>query len=157
MENLFDNLKKGISIAKNEAGRFTKVVVNKSTNIVDTTKLNLSLNEAEVKINKLYTKIGELVFDEYTNGTEFNIEISDACEKIGKFNEEIGALKDQIATLKNNVKCNECGEYNNAENEFCSKCGARIHPEEDTVTPDDVIDVIPSDSENSDADESYED
>ena len=148
MDKLFDNLKKGVSIAKNEAEKFTKVVIDKTTNIVDITKLNLSKSDAENKINKLYEQIGEIVYKEYANGIEFDGKIGDLCIEIDKFKAQTDEINEQIASLKNTVVCTDCGQYNEKSSEYCSKCGAKLNPEDTvTVTPDAVIDIVPKDEE----------
>ena len=138
MDKLFDNIKKGVSIAVNEAEKLTKVVRDKTTNIVDVTKLNLALNDTEGKINKLYAKIGEIVYAKHVGGTEFDGEIGNLCAEIESFKDEIDKLKEQIASLKNTTSCPKCGQYNDRSNDYCSKCGEKIAADE-TYSKDDMV------------------
>ncbi|MBR4723238.1 MAG: hypothetical protein IK072_00700 [Clostridia bacterium] len=72
MGTLWDVFKDKLSSAKDGAEKFAKIAIDKTTNVVDITKLNLAKNEADSKINKLYTKIGEIVYEQYKNGEEFS-------------------------------------------------------------------------------------
>lgn len=142
MDKLFDNLKKGVSIVKNEAGRLGKELKNTTTNIVDITKLNLTLNDTEKKIKDIYEAIGEKVYNAYADGSDTNTELEGYCIEIDRFKKEIEALKDQISALKNTVLCPSCGQYNDKDSEYCSKCGSKLSNAE-VVVPDDIIDATP--------------
>ena len=50
VDKLIDSIKNGLSIAVTEAGKLTKTVVGKTNNLVDTTKLNIALNETNKKV-----------------------------------------------------------------------------------------------------------
>ena len=141
MDKLFDNIKKGVSIAVNEAEKLTKVVTAKTTNIVDTTKLNFALSDTESKINKLYAKIGEMVYTKHTQGTEFDGEIGSICAEIDAFKEEASNIKEQIASLKNTTACPKCGQFNDRSNDYCSKCGEKMSADETYSEEDMVIEV----------------
>lgn len=140
MDKLFDNLKKGVSVVKNEAGRLGKELKNTTSNIVDITKLKLTLNDTEKKINDLYELIGEKVYNAYIDGTEIKSELDGHCIEIDRFKKEAETLKEQISSLKNTVLCLSCGQYNDKDSEYCSKCGSKLSNTE-TVVPDDIIDV----------------
>ncbi len=146
MDKLIDNIKKNVSIAKNEAEKFTKVVIDKTTNIVDITKLTLAKNDAEGKVTRLYEQIGEIVWDKHNDGTDFDGKIGELCVEIDKFKSELEELKKQISGLKNTSICSACGQSNDKSSEYCSKCGSRLSDDEtETVTPDEIIDVVPED------------
>lgn len=147
MDKLLDNLKKGVSIAKNEAGKLGKALKTTTTNIVDITKLNLTLSDTENKIKDLYIAIGESIYKDYTEGGEVTGEIGEHCIEIDRFKKETEVLKEQIASLKNTVACPSCGQYNDKDSEYCSKCGSKLSEVSEPVTPDAVIDVIPDDAE----------
>lgn len=135
MEKLFDNLKKGMTVALNEAEKLTKVVKDKTVHIYDTTKLNIALNDTQGKADKHYQKIGEIIYQRYLDNRDVGDEIEDYCEEIDAFLEEIKELKDRIAALKNNTVCPSCGENNDKDSDYCSKCGKKL-------SDDDVIQVV---------------
>lgn len=138
MDKLFDNIKKGINIAVTEAGKLTKVVKNKTSNIVDVTKLNISLNETEGKIAKLYAKIGESVYKN-SQGENSPIDIDAVCNEISALFEEAASIREQIAELKNTVVCIKCGEHNEKTSGYCAKCGNKLSA--DDSDEDMVIEV----------------
>lgn len=134
MDKFLDNLKKGVSIAVSEAEKLTKVVADKTSNIVDVTKLNISLSDTEKKITKLYTSIGEAVYNDYQNNEIISEPLLDLCRQITEFKAEANAIRKQIAELKSSVSCPDCGTSNAKDNDYCSKCGAKLTDTcEDTV------------------------
>ncbi len=141
MDKLIDTIKKGLSIAVTEAGKITKTVAGKTNNLVDVTKLNLALNEAERKIVALYEKIGETVYAKYTEGALSCDEFDEILKEIDAFKAEQESIKAQIAELKNAITCPECGVNNDKGSEFCSKCGAKLSAEDEKAEEDKVIEV----------------
>lgn len=141
MDKLIDNIKKGFSVALTEAGKLTKTVAGKTSNIVDVTKLNLALNETERKISALHQKIGEMVYAKYQEDSLFSNDFEDLFKEIDAFKEEQESIKAQINELKNAVTCPDCGASNDKASEFCSKCGAKLAKDEDDAEEDQVIEV----------------
>lgn len=141
MDKLLDNLKKGVQVAVTEAEKLTKVVADKTSNMVDVTKLNLSLSETERKINKLYRSIGEIVYSEYENDAQLSDKITDLCAEIAEFKAETDAIKEQLASLKASTICSACGQYNDKSNDYCSKCGAKLAEKKEDDDDNMVIEV----------------
>lgn len=141
MDNFMDKLKKGLSVAVTEAGKLTKSVAGKTSNLVDVTKLNLTLNDTERKINAIQQKIGEMVYDMYIADELSTSDFDELCGEIDAFKEEQETLKAQIAELKNAIPCTECGTNNEKGSEFCSKCGAKLKDKKNE-DDDKVIEVI---------------
>lgn len=148
MENLFDNLKKGMSVALNEAEKLTKVVKDKTVNIYDTTKLNLALSNTQGKLDKHYQKIGEIMYQRYLDNRNVGDDIEAYCEEIAAFVSEINELKSRIADLKNTAECPSCGHTNDKSGDFCSKCGAKLTSDLDDYSDDDVIRIVDVPDEN---------
>lgn len=141
MDKLLDNLKKGVQVAVNEAEKLTKVVADKTSNIVDVTKLNLSLSETERKINKLYCSIGEIVYADYEDGEELSGKTADICAEIEELKAEAEGIKEQIASLKASIACPSCGQYNDKSNDYCSKCGQKLSEEKEEDMVIEVTDL----------------
>ena len=138
MSTFFDDLKGKLFQAKDGAGKIAKIALDKTTNAVDITKLNFAKGEAESKVNKLYAKIGETIYERYKNGEEFDGVIGEDLIEIDRFKAEVEDLKAQIAALKSTAPCPECGQQNDKSSEYCSKCGAKLIT--DDTEPDDVED-----------------
>ncbi|MBR4721164.1 MAG: zinc ribbon domain-containing protein [Clostridia bacterium] len=143
MSTFWDDLKGKLFQAKDEAGKIAKIALDKTTNAVDITKLNFAKSEAESKVNKLYAKIGEVIYQQYKNGEEFDGAIGEDLIEIDRFKEEAEDLKAQIAALKSTAPCPECGQQNDKSSEYCSKCGAKLTEDvEDEDAEEDVtVDV----------------
>ena len=132
MSTLWDDLKGKFSQAKEEAGKIAKIAIDKTTNAVDITKLNIAKGEAESKIGKLYAKIGEVIYEQYKNGEGFDGIIGESLIEIDKFKEEADDLKAQIAALKTTAPCPNCNQQNDKSSEYCSKCGAKLVKDDET-------------------------
>ena len=138
MSTLWEDLKGKLFKAKEEAGKIAKIALDKTTNAVDITKLNLAKGEAESKVNKLYAKIGEVIYGQYKDGTEFDGVIGESLIEIDRFKEEIADLAEQLASLKSTAPCPNCNQQNDKSSEYCSKCGAKLTADD---TEDAVVDV----------------
>lgn len=147
MDKIIDNIKKGISVALSEAGKFTKTVAGKTNNIVDVTKLNLTLSDTERKIAALEEKIGEMVYIKYSEGSLSSNDFKDLCKEIDAFKAEQKSIKAQIAELKNSISCPKCGAANDTGSEFCSKCGVNLSSKGEEHSKDNVIEVTELDEE----------
>jgi len=146
--DIWDNLKDKLFVAKESAGKYAKIALDKTNNVVDITKLNISKNDTENKIAKLYKKIGEIVYSEYQNGSAFDGELGEIMIEIDQFTEELSQIKEKISSLKNGVTCSNCGTQNDKDSEFCSKCGVRLTSddiEEPVEDADNYVEIADSD------------
>lgn len=126
MDNFLDKVKLNFSRAKDEAGKYSKLAIEKTSSLVSQTKYSFAVNDAENKVVAVMAEIGEYVYGEYLQGAEFPADIAEKCASIDALKEEIAALKDKIADLKDAAVCPSCGEYNSNENIYCAKCGEKI-------------------------------
>jgi ribosomal protein L40E len=114
-ENVKGTVKKTASIA-----------YEKSSQIIEITKLNFQISDMEATVDKYFKELGMKVYEEYKNGSEINEESKVSCESIDAKYEEIEELKNQIAALKNVNICPECSFANPQDNNYCAKCGAKL-------------------------------
>lgn len=148
MEFSWDNVKSKIFSASESAGKYAKIAFDKTTNMVDVTKLNLAKSDTENKMSKLYAKMGEKIYTEYLNGTEFDGEFGEIMQELDKYKEELDGIKEKLLTIKSASVCPECGERNPKENEYCSACGAKLTADDaeaendDENTADATVDVL---------------
>jgi len=117
--SLFDNLGKKIGDAAQSA-------VKKSGELVEVTKLNLSISAEEGKIKELYEKIGEYIYNQYAEGKEMIPEVNEFCSQIKACKENISQLKSKIYELKGVKVCPKCGAESEKQAAFCSSCGEKL-------------------------------
>lgn len=98
----------------------------KSSQILEITKLNFQISDSEATIEKYFKELGMKLYEEYKNGNEVNEEIKTTCENIDSKYSEIDELKNQISVLKNIKVCLKCSTANSQENNYCSKCGEKL-------------------------------
>ena len=142
MDKFVESLKKSLSVVAFGTKKITKTVAEKTGNFVDITKLNIALNDTDKKIEEIYKKIGETVYQAYSEGLSANDDFSDFCEEIDAFVAEQESLKAQIAELKNSVACPVCGQINDKNREFCSKCSSTLFMKNDDNSKNQVIEVV---------------
>lgn len=116
--SFFESLSKKVSNTARTAAK-------KSSNLVEITKLNISIGAEEDKINKTYAEIGKLVYSQFASGKNVPEEYRTQCEAIKSCQENIKSLKNQIMALKNMKICTACGAELEIDSMFCSKCGAK--------------------------------
>lgn len=155
MDELFDKIKHGASVAKDTAGKFAKQVAHYTSNAVTSTKLSFSINEANNKMKDIFAKIGKDIYEMHNNGEIDASSFNDEFEQISKLKSDIEALTEKKAELKNSVYCANCNTMNNADSDFCSKCGAALIKKDDyddsdinvEFIEDEEITITPQESE----------
>lgn len=126
MSDWFDKIRDGALKARDEAEKFTKTAVYKTSSAVNKAKLSYTVSETEGKIKEKFAALGEILYHEYKSGVEFPENIDSICRQIDKLDEEVDEIKQQLAKMKNAVICPVCGEYNPEESSFCAKCGKHL-------------------------------
>jgi DNA replicative helicase MCM subunit Mcm2 (Cdc46/Mcm family) len=114
----FENLGKKV-------GEAAQAAAKKSSELVETTKLNASIGSETDKIQKLYNQIGKLVYEKYAETGEADENIAAACAEIAEHELNIKELRKKIAEIKGVKQCAGCGAEMERNQVFCSKCGAR--------------------------------
>ena len=123
---IFENFTKKVTDTAKAAAR-------KSSEIVEVTKLNMSIGAEEDKINKVYTEIGKAVYVSYAKGEVVNEVFVGSCEKVKAYEANISEMKQKILEIKNVKICEGCGAELEADVIFCSKCGSK---QETKATPE---------------------
>jgi len=133
---IFDGLGKNISSAASSAAQKTKEVA-------ETAKINMSINSKESDIKQAYNTIGEMLYAKY-RGEELPAEIAELCTNIDNIKAEIAELKQRIIVLRKIVICPGCGAENGDTAKFCVQCGATLkvdEPEPIDITPETAANV----------------
>ena len=103
---------------------FTQNAVSKSKELAETTRLNLSISNAEEQIRGLKTEIGSYVVDH-----QLMTDVPEIQEIYGKLNtlqRSIDESRERIHALKNVNICSNCGAEVSRESRFCDRCGQPI-------------------------------
>ncbi len=119
---------------KETASKATRIAKVKSGEIYEITKLNLAVNEAEAKIEKMFKNAGVLCYRDFENGVEVSEDIKLIMEDVDAKYKEIEALKARINEIKSVVTCPACGGNNTADAKFCNSCGANITNDSAEIT-----------------------
>lgn len=104
--------------------RFGKNVAQKSSDVVETTKLNVSISQEKDKINKLYSELGAAVHEQFKAGNDLGF--GEKCSLISGYEAKIEELQMKIMEIKNSAKCPGCGTEVSLETTFCPQCGTKI-------------------------------
>lgn len=114
-----------------------KSVVQRSTDVVEITKLKMAISNAEAEAEELTLEVGRLVYDAYRSG-EGNPElVEEKCEQIEALKKEIEDKRNQYAKLRNLKRCNACEYENEADAIYCCKCGTKL-PEVEACEVEDM-------------------
>lgn len=108
-----------------KVGEAAQAAAKKSSEIVETTKLNSNINSEEDKIQKLYLQIGKAVFEKFIQTGVAEDYAQEACQAIVAHQENIVALREKIAEIKGIKSCINCGAEMERNQVFCSKCGTK--------------------------------
>jgi hypothetical protein len=90
-------------------GNAAKTATKKSEELVEITKMNLSIGSEEDKTKKLFTEMGKELYARFANGEVFDESINAKCAQIKAVEDNIETLKEKVKSLKghNNSPDNE--------------------------------------------------
>lgn len=102
-----------------------KITVEKSQELYEVTKINLTISNEREKISKIYKEMAKNVYDLYKQGEISSKILKDKCDEIDLCEMKINKLKEQILDMKNIKPCQNC--ETNLENSsiYCYKCGIK--------------------------------
>lgn len=103
-------------------------VADKSSKMIEDTKLRMSISEKKDKIDEIYRGLGRTVYEEYKKGEDVGNVFTKESKKVDKLFKEIDDMNNKILLNKGLRKCNECGEIIPKEAIFCSICGKKQKP-----------------------------
>ena len=131
---IFNNIKRGATDAANKAAKKTGEI----TNIA---KLTMNIKNAETKLGDVYEEIGRLFYTAERTGEDCTSEIAANIMKADKIKADIAAFKAEIASLRNVIVCESCGNEVNADFAFCNFCGSKIEK------PVPEVEAVPAEEE----------
>lgn len=81
-------------------GSAAKTATRKSEELVEITKMNLSIGSEEDKIKKLFTEMGKDLYGRFASGESFDESINGKCTQIKTVEDNIETLKEKVKNLK---------------------------------------------------------
>lgn len=124
-----DNLSKIAKTVSNGASSVANNVAKKSSDLVEVSKLSVSVASEEDKIKNFYNEIGKLIYEKFENEEDFkenlDEDILDKCNEIRSIKDSIVTLKEKMKELKNIKVCPNCKTEMKLETQFCPKCGEK--------------------------------
>ncbi len=102
-----------------------KAAAKKSSDLVEVTKLNMSIGSEEDKIEKVFKEIGKTVYESFARGENVDEIFIDKCKEITSYEDNIKEMRTKVLELKNAKVCPNCCEELDIEVRYCSKCGTK--------------------------------
>ncbi len=129
-----------LSELKNTADKVAK----KSGELVEISKVKLSIAGTKSEINTQFKALGEAVYlaqkEEYDIGAD---KVEEIMEKLDELHERLEKLTQMNSVLKNEKICPFCGKNNPENQSFCGSCGNKLHTEEEEAFEGEVVEDIP--------------
>lgn len=117
-DDFFSTLGKSIS-------KYTQKAVESTGTFVESTKISTQIAGEKKGIDQEYQKIGEIVYRRISRGEfEADEELKKLAEGIDVHRDKMNTLKEQLADVKGQQICPNCGELIPKDVAFCPKCGA---------------------------------
>jgi RNA polymerase subunit RPABC4/transcription elongation factor Spt4 len=104
----------------------TKVVSQKSGELLEVTKIRLDMASEKDKIRKLYEEIGKAVYNSHKDGVRREAEIEANCQLIDEIQYKIRRLNQKIVQIKGGSLCKRCGEVVGSNQRYCHGCGREL-------------------------------
>lgn len=115
-------------------------VGRKAEQLVDYSKIKMSISDITNELNKKYKELGLFVYNSEINKSK-NEELYKAkIDKIKDLNEQLDATNQLLMEAKNKKRCSSCGQINDKDYFFCYKCGAKL-PEDSTEKKEEAADT----------------
>lgn len=104
----------------------TESVSKKTGEFVEATKVNVAIADIENEVDDLYTEIGKLVFDAFSENAQPSEAINEKCAQIREKLDVLDELKSKVASIKDLTICPKCESENQKGSQYCSNCGEKL-------------------------------
>lgn len=120
----------------------TATVRDKTSDVIETQKLNAKINSEKSAIADLMKQIGEYYYNKHTAGEPTDPEIAERLGGIDAHKRTIQEVEAQLKSIKEDAAagpgmsagtasaaafCGACGARNDAGTNFCGSCGAKLN------------------------------
>jgi len=110
-----------------------KTVTKRSEDVVELTKINLTIGNEEDKIKRLLYEIGSELYRSYTNGKSYEGSYDKQCEEVKQLEENIRLLRERMLELKGNRTCTACKSIVSLDVNYCPNCGEKLEKEKEAA------------------------
>ncbi len=124
----FSSLGKTISKAASTVGK-------KTDEFVTIQKIRSRMNTLEEQVELSCRTMGEMIYQQYTEGGEIPEQMKKICRDIEIKKEEIAGCREQIALVKGGKLCPGCGSLIPKDANFCMNCG-QAFPDQEGEEPE---------------------
>lgn len=107
-----------------------KVATDKTTEMVEVSKMKMKCVKIDSEIKSLYEKIGREIFMMRDCNSQPSPIIDNLSEKITDLISQQKLLNEKISDLKNIIKCVSCQNENVKDSLYCNKCGIKLTRED---------------------------
>ncbi len=114
--------------AKNAAQNVGKM----AGQLVDMSKLRISLSEINGEIGRRFTELGQFVYEAKKTGVVDDAILAEKLAGIDDLYAQTAQISEQLDVLQNRSTCPVCGKKVAQDAAFCSACGAKLVREEPT-------------------------
>lgn len=116
----------------------------KTNNFMEETKIKTHIGTLETECRTLYTKAGEMLFQQWKSGNivmdDFQGILAEVDQKLQQIETEkeniqnlkkiesdiLGAKPQPVPNAVSQIFCAQCGATNNSNYKFCCKCGSLL-------------------------------
>lgn len=104
-----------------------KYTTEKTGKFAKEAKLKMKINDNKSSINRLYEKIGKIIYQKHVREENINIkeDIAEDCSKIDELSNEIESCRMELLNLKERKQCPNCYKEINLECNYCPNCGEK--------------------------------
>ena len=119
-------------------GEMAKNVGDKTGDMIEVSKLNSQVSEADKRILEKKREIGEFCWGQYIANIQLDPEVAKLCAAIKEDEALIARMQADIRSIKADkaaapvvveaglLRCQKCGEPNPEGTRFCQACGVRL-------------------------------
>lgn len=113
----------------NKAKAVAGAAGKKTEEMLEASKLKIQVVQINSDIEKIYKRIGELMYSQSRNNISASAEIEEAMNQIDKLYIDAAAFNEKINGMQKFVKCANCGAANSSDSIFCARCGRTLSKE----------------------------
>jgi len=104
---------------------FFDKIGKQANNLVETTKTNNMINSEKGNIKKLYSEIGEKIYNLYDKEGKVDNDLMGLCEGIKESTEKITELEMKLLEINGKKLCVQCKKEIGKDVQFCPHCGSK--------------------------------